>query len=314
MTMNPHQARMLDPILTKHALGYKHADRVGHVLFPRVEVNQRGGTIVEFGKESFRKINMRRAPGSDTQQISFGHMGKPYQLVQDALDSAIPFEVLEDASAVPEIKMGMRAVNNIMQIMSLGLEIEQAEMATNPENYSDNNKETLTGTSRWSEAGSNPILDIEEAKDAVRSKAGIEPNRLVISKKVFRSLCQHPKIVDQFKYTSSDSITTKMLANYFDLEEVAVGKSMYADEATDDFKDVWRHSAVLAYVPTQPMGFEEPSYGYTYALKGHPYAEKPRYNGDKKSWIYGVTYDRAPVFSGADAGFLFSDPLGLNVN
>ena len=226
MSMNTQQARVMDPILTKHALGYKHADRVGHVLFPRVEVSQRGGTIIEFGKESFHKINMRRAPGSDTQQVGFGHMGKPYQLVQDALDSAIPFEILDDAAKVPEIKMGMRAVNSVMNLMSLGLEIEQAEMATNPDNYDANNKMQLAGSSCWDDEASNPTDDIDTAKDAVRAKAGIEPNRLVLSKQVFRALCRHPKIRDQFKYTSSDSITAKMLANYFELEEVAVAKSM----------------------------------------------------------------------------------------
>ena len=89
---------------------------------------------------------------------------------------------------------------------------------------------------------------------------------------------------------------------------------MYVDEPSEanpnpEFKDVWNHSAVLAYAPTDPMGFEEPSYGYTYALQGHPIADKPRYNGDKKSWIYGVTYERKPVFSGVEAGFLFPSPL-----
>jgi len=62
-------------------------------------------------------------------------------------------------------------------------------------------------------------------------RIGVEPNKMVISKPVFAALKTHPKIKEQFKYTSSDSITTVMLANYFDLAQVVVGKSVILDSA-----------------------------------------------------------------------------------
>lgn len=307
MSMNTDQARVIDPVLTQTAQGYKHADRVGMVLFPHADIAQRGGTVLHFGKESFRKTNARRAPGADTKTIQLGYAGKSFSLVQDALNGKVPREHLQDAQAVPGIDLGMSTIRTVMNNMTLSVECEQAELATNADNYGDNNKLALTGAAKWSDPASDPAKDVEAAKDQVRLRIGVEPNKMVISKPVFSALKEHPKIKDQFKYTSSDSITVAMMANYFDIETVAVGKSVILDSADDDadFSDVWGKDCILAYVPSESMGFEEPSFGYTYRLKGHPFVEKPYWEAGKKSWIYGVTYDRLPLLTGVDAGFLF---------
>ncbi|MFC3086888.1 hypothetical protein [Tabrizicola soli] len=55
---------------------------------------------------------------------------------------------------------------------------------------------------------------------------------------------------------------------------------------------------------------EQPSFGYTYTLKGHPFVKPPRWEGGKRSWIYGVTYERKPVLTGIASGFLFSNIVG----
>lgn len=312
MTMNTDQARVIDPVLTQTAQGYSHADRVGITLFPFADIAQRGGTVLRFGKESFRKTNARRAPGADTQTIQLGYRGKAFSLVQDALNATVPREHLQDAEAVPGIELGEAALRTVMNNMTLSLECEQAELATKLDTYGESNRRTMAGAEQWSDPASNPAADIDAAKDQVRAQIGVEPNRMVISKPVFVACKNHPKIKDQFKYTSSESITVAMLAAYFELETLAVGKSVILDSAEDDagFSDVWGKDAVLAYVPTDSRGFEEPSYGYTYRLKGHPFVEQSYWDNSKKSYVYGVTFDRLPLLTGADAGFLFKSVVG----
>jgi hypothetical protein len=310
MSMNASQARVVDPILTEIARGYMHADRVGHVLFPRVDVLQSGGQILQFGKESFRRLNMRRAPGAQTQRVTFGYEGAPYVLVQDSLDVPIPREYMRDAKAVPGVDLGKRATNLGMEQVSLGLEIEQAELASNPDKYSVNQKLALTGSDKWSDPASNPEQDVRDAKEAVRRACGVDPNRMVISSPIFNALKFHPKIVDKFKYTSAESVTAAMLANIFDLEEVAVGKGVFMDngaEESEDFQDIWGNNAILAYTPTEVQGMEQPSYGYTYAMQNHPFVETPFWENDIRSWVYGVTYERRPVLAGVSAGFLIQN-------
>ena len=81
MSMNTAQARVVDPVLTNHAQGYKQPKFVGHLLFPSVEVLTRGGKVIEFNKDAFRRHNARRAPGANAAQIDFGYSGKPIHQV-----------------------------------------------------------------------------------------------------------------------------------------------------------------------------------------------------------------------------------------
>lgn len=304
------QARVVDPVLTAVAQGYKHAERVGHTLFPTVPVEVRGGTVLEFGRESFRLYMSRRAPGAPVLHIDFGYKGRKFELVQDALKAKVPREILDDARAVPGVDMQARAINVCMNSLTLTVEAEQAKLATDPLNYTDDRKVMLAGDMKWSAPDSDPVEDVATAKETIRMSCGVDPNRMVISSSIFRALKNHPKIIDRFKYTSSDSITAAMLANYFDLDMLKVGKAVALDGAAAvdaPFMDVWGNSAVLAYVPAAAMGPEEPSFGYTYTLRGHPFVEPGAYDANVYSWLYGVTYERLPVLTGIAAGFLFQN-------
>lgn len=314
MSLNTQQARVVDPVLTNVARDYRNATHVGSVLFPRVEVTARGGKILEFGKESFAQLNMRRAPGAEVREVSYRYSDQNFNLVQDALDALIPREHMEDAMTVPKVDLSKRAVKKTQDIMNLGLEIEQAALAQDPANYPAGQVEALAGTDRWDDPASDPQAVIEAAKEAVRRSCGMEPNTMVVSKVGFNALRFHPKIKDQFKYTTADSITVGMLAAYLELEKLAVGKATYLPEGAEagDFqlKDVWGDNAILAYSPAAPEGMEEPSFGYTYALTGHPFVEQARWEGSRRSWVHGMTYDRVPVIAGPDAGFLLRGVAG----
>ena len=310
--LNTHTARVIDPVLSGIAQGYRHAQRVGHVLFPAIEVMQRGGRVIEFGRESFFDYKALRAPGANARNIQFGYEGKPYSLDQYSLDVPVPREHAEEAQTVPGIDLGKRAVNVAMDTLTLSLEVEQAALAADTASYPALNTLALAAGARWDVDTSTPLDDIEAAKDQVRTTCGVEPNRMVISNAGFKALKHHPKIAERFKYTTSESITAKMLAGLLDLEELAVGKATYVDSTAPGaaFKEAWGNIAALAYVPSQDMALEQPSFGYTYTLKGHPFVEPPRWEGGKRSWVYGVTYERKPVLTGIASGFLFRTITG----
>lgn len=307
MNLSLSQARVIDPVLTTHVQGFKHPKRVGKVLFPGVPVDTQAGKVIEFGKESFMLYNAKRAPGANTGRIDFGYLGRPYELDQDALESKVPREIAREADKVPKIDLGMRATDVVMKTLTLALEYEQAQLATNTDSYKPSNKVALAGTDQWTDKNaSDPIANVETAREAVRSAIGFYPNVGVIGPKPYSAAKQHPKIVERFKFTSSESITVQMLASLFELERLEIGEAVVADDA-GVFSDVWGNSLVLAYAPQEPSGMEEPSFGYTYELEGHPFAERPYYEGPVKSWIYGVTYERSPEITGIDAGYLIDN-------
>ncbi len=303
---NPRQARVINPILTKVAQGHKHPARVGHLLFPEALVTERGGTVLEFGKESFRRYKTRLAHGGTRKSVSFGYEGKPFTLVKHALDAQVTEEQLEEAGSA-SINATSLAVQGVLDIISLDIEMEQAAIALNEANYDSDHKVTLSGTSQWTHADSNPAVQIRNARAAIRASTGFYPNVAIIGAKVFDKLDEHPKIMERLKYTTSDSITETMLANLWKIDKVAVGAAIYADE-DDEFADVWDSSIVLAYVNIAPVADRgSPSYGYTYRLKGRPMVKKSWFDDKTDSHMHPVEDVCAPVLAAAGAGYLIKN-------
>lgn len=307
MFMSLAQVRVVDPILSNVAQGYRHVEHVASTLFPPVPVQKAGGQILEFGKESFKLYNARRAPGAGTKRVQFGYLGRPFALVQDSLEGVLPREYLRDSGQLPGVNLDSRTVNGVMRSLQLTLENDCATLATNAGNYDSDHKIALAGNSKWSDGSAKPADDIETGKEAIRQSVGIYPNTLLLSARAFKAMKGNPNVVERFKYTSRDSITPEMLANLLDLERVVVGKAVAFDDAGAAI-DIWGNNAILAYVPAAPSGMEDPSFGYTYVMEGHPLVEKPYYDNNSKSWVYPVTYERAPVLTGILSGYLIQTP------
>ncbi|MCP5383508.1 MAG: hypothetical protein H6920_11345 [Sphingomonadaceae bacterium] len=142
------------------------------------------------------------------------------------------------------------------------------------------------------------------AKEAIRKRTGRRPNTFVPSATVRAALKVHPKVRDHFKYTTAAAISDAMLAEYLDVEQIAVGDAIY-DLDDDTTVDVWGNDAVLAFVaPEGQRNMRLPSYGYTYRLSGHPFVEAVAWDNDTRSWTNNVIDEQAPEIVGADAGYL----------
>lgn len=307
--MNTQQARVVDPVLTEVARGYRNAAYVGMGLFPSVPVGARGGKIIAFGREHFRLYNTARAPGTAVARISSAYSSQSYALENHAIEEQVPYELMQDASAVPGIDLGASAVRRGLDIIGLRLEKAQADLARNAANYGASNKVTLSGTSQWSDPSSDPIAAVESYKEAVRGQIGARPNTLLVGGRVFAALKTHPKVTDRIKYTSRDVATPELLAALFGVEQFLVGDAVYVD-ASGAVQDVWGKDAILAFAAIgSAADAGRPSYGYTYRLEGAPMVEEPYQDRNARSWIYPVVDDAAPVIAGADAGFLITNAV-----
>ena len=305
--MTPGQTRIIDPILTNHFRGFRDQTMVAESLFPRAPVAAYGGTIITFGKEAFRRYATRRAPGTNTKRMTFGYEGDKYAITPKALEAPVPRELMRDASQVPGIDLGARAVNVVGRVMARDLEVEAATLALNASAYDANGKIELSGQNRWSGTSGDPLKDVEQACAEIEARTGMRPNRVLLSRTAFAA-CRHAaKVVERFKYTSAESITTAMLAAIFDVESVVVGRGVQATGANDAFSSIWGDDVVVAYVGPVNSAVEEPSCGYTYTIEGHPLVEAPYWDNSAKSWIYGVADDCVPVVASRDAMFLIKD-------
>lgn len=309
--MNPSQARLINPILSTHALGYVRPGNIGRFLFPTAYVGQYGGQVIQFGKEGFRRYNSKRAPGSATKRVTYGYLGVPYTIVPNALEALVPDEIGRDASVVPGVDLAEGAVTTTMDALELDHEHDCATIARNASNYDSDHKVALTGTARWTGSAGDPTANIDTAKEAIRTSVGLRANTVALSATAYAAAKNNAKILERFKYTSSQSVTLAMLAALWDVQQVVVGDAISASGATDAFSDVWGHDVIVAYVAPPTGGTRRdaarPSYGYTYTITGMPTVNNPYRDENAKSWVYGVTADRTPVLSGMLAGYLIQN-------
>lgn len=302
------QTRVIDPVLTTIAQAMPDtAGFVGKLLFPTVSVNQRGGKIIQFGKEAYQiYTNLQRAPGTNTKRVQFGYSSSPYSLDDYSLEGLVPVELLQEARAVPGIDLASQAVRTVQSIVEIRLEKQQADLATNAANYGASSKVTLSGTSQWSDYSgtSAPSKDINTGREAIRAQTGRYPNLAIIPAAVMSALMQHPAIIDRIKYTGRDSITTDMLATLWNIPRVVVAQGVYYDDAGVQ-KDMWGKSVILTYSELSSIATVGlPSYGYTYRLSGYPIVEPPYLERNPKSWIYPVTDVVTPVLTSSIAGYI----------
>ncbi len=303
----PAQARIIDPILSTFAQGYSDPEFIGSMLFPPVPVEAAGGQIIEFGKEHFRQYNTRRAPGTDLKRMQTGFLGRPYALENHGFAGMVPAENQRDAVAVPGVDLGKRAMAGSLAVILRSLEIQQAAVALNTANYDANHRIALTGTSKWSDATSNPIAQVAQYREAIRASCGRYPNVAAFSAVAWQAFINNPNVISRIVYTQTGIITEDIAAALLQVQKVVVGKSIYAD-ASDAFVDIWGNNCVLAYVALGSKTQEEPSYGYTYTLRGHPAVLAPYYDPDNLSWIYPALFERLPVITALQSGYLIQNP------
>lgn len=313
--LNLSQARIIDPVLTNIAQGFKQSGFVGSALFPRVPVAMRAGNIITFGREDFMLYATQRAPGEATRRVQYGYTGGTFALLDYSLEGALPIENLQEGMAGANgwsVDGAAMAIRKTMSIMDLRLEYAQATIARTAGTYAAGNKVTLSGTSQWSDftGTSQPIQNIETAKEAVRAATGKRPNTVVMGAATMAKLRQHPIIVDRMKYTGRDVATTEILASLFGVDQVLVGDAIYSNDAGTAFTDVWGKDVVVAYTDTASVAdMGTPTYGYTYNLGGYPIVEQPYFDRNSKTWFFPCTRSEAPVIAGANAGYLITNAV-----
>lgn len=305
--MTTGQAAVIEPILTTHARGYRNATYVADKLAPLSDIPNRAMRVIKFGKEDFRRVQTRRAPGGTTARVQYGYASDPVALPQDSLEAVVPTETQQEAEKVPGFDLGKISVERVLNVFNLNREIEVATKVRAPSTYAAANRTALAGTDKWSDPASKPKNAIDEARNVIRRNIGQKPNVLVLGPSVKEALTNHPVVLDKFKYTSGDSVTLAMLARYLELDEVVSAEAVVlADGAgdSDAAQDIWGADAVLAYV-NRAGDYLSPSFAYTYRLLGYPTVEVPYYERRTKSWIFPVTNEEQAYVTGAEGGFLF---------
>lgn len=304
------QRRLVDAVLTNVVLGYNLDQQFsGHHLFPDVSVNALAGKIIKFGKEAFVIVNSKTAQGATILGVGMKYSSDVYELNLRKLAAMATIEEIESADKLKAIKFKSRAVAQVMQRMRLEGEYDMAKLATSADSYPDNHKETLSGTSQWSNINADIDTQIEDAKATIRAKIGREPNVLHLDYNGYRGMRKNKAIRTAILGTTGKgTITAQMLADHFELDKVVVGKSLYLTDKDAEFEDIWQNNSILAYVPEKSLQDKsEPSFGYNYIQDGYPYVAKEHFDESNDTWQNKVYFRDKAIITYPEAGFLFQN-------
>lgn len=302
------ELRVVDPVLTTLARGYTNADFVGTTIAPVAVVDKEAGKIPQFGREAFRIYNTERAIRAKSNRMSpEGISTIDYILTEHDIEFPIDYREQEEAQGI--INLEMYATETVMNIILLRLEKEIADRAQDLTTYPTGNKITLSGNAKWSATTtSNPISDINNAKEAIRGKIGRYPNVMLMGATAHNTLKNHPAIIERIKYSMKGIVTVDILKEVFDMPILAVGRAVYATSA-GAFIDIWADNVILAYVPVALDGGERtpyaPSFAYTLRKRNKP--EMDKYDEAGKLRIVRATDLLAVRVVGAEAGYIIND-------
>ncbi len=310
--MSTAQARVVDPVLSTAARGYRHAPHIAAEIAPRVYSDLRGGQRIEFDRTSFRRINTRRAPGAKTERIQFGYEGEKFAVAQHRLMGLSPVELAQEAMREPGVDLGQHTVSGVQQLISLEREIETAELVTAAASYAPGHVVTVApGDARWDSDDSNPTAAILKGVETVRAAIGLRPNLVAMGGSVYSVVRAHKLTLQQIRYAGEGKqiADKKDLARLWDVEKVAVGDAITVDEAGNP-SDVWGKHVVICYTRPGTLARTEPTFAYTYTLTGTPFVEQPYYDRDVNSWLYPVCEEYTAEVVGRDAGYLLRTVIG----
>lgn len=122
--------------------------------------------------------------------------------------------------------------------------------------------------------GSDPIEDIESAKEAISSVTGFEPNTFVLGKQAWRRLRNHPDIRDRIGGLTGNGgkqVTLQQFAQLIEVDKIYINRAIKATNKKGStpatYSYIFGKHALLCYVPDAP-GLDVPSAGYTFSWDG----------------------------------------------
>lgn len=250
-------------------------------VFPDVPVSKQSDLYYVYDRGDFnRDLAKVRAPSTESAGGGYRVSTTPYYAPVYAFHRDIDDQIR--ANADPQFNLDAEATRYISQVMMIRKEII---FTTNyfttglwTTEYAGAAGASSTEKVYWSDDNSDPVVDIEDAKNVMLELTGFEPNTLVLGKKVWSALKNNVEVKDRIKYGQTASqparATLDTIRNLFEIETIYVASAIQntAEETTAGGSEtnsfIAGNHALLCYVAPRP-GMMTPSAGYTFSWTGY---------------------------------------------
>lgn len=265
----PHYGQThVDRPLTNISVAYiqSQSNFIASKVFPVVPVDKKSDSYYTYTKNDwYRDEAQRRAPATESAGSGYGLSTASYSCDVWAFHKDVDDQTRANSDSP------LNPDRDATQFVTSRMLLRQEKQWAADYFVTGVWGTSTTPSALWSAySTSDPIEDIEAGKQTILTNTGFMPNTLVLGYPVFRQLKNHPDIVDRIKYTSSENITTAMLARLFEVDNVHVAMATNAtnnEGETAAYSLVQGKHALLAYVNPSP-GLLAPSAGYTFNWTG----------------------------------------------
>lgn len=244
------------------------ADYIADMVFPVMDVLLPSASFKKVPIEELLTVEpeLKRSPSTGYWRSTFQFEQDSYMTYDRGAEE--PIDDDEEAMYADFISLSQAATNRLAHIILQEKEKRIAATVMDTGVFTGALSQAVTN-SAWDVANSTPVDDIRIAGDKMFTNIGLYPSTLIINRKTFRVLRNHPQVVAQIESTGAGDqartrdVTTAQLAAVFDVDRVLVGggaKNTNAVFGGLTIASVWPNHAMLCQTATT-NDIQEPCIG-----------------------------------------------------
>lgn len=249
-------------------------------VFPNLPVDKQSDRYFTYDRGDFNRDEMaKRAPGTESAGGGYSLDNTPsYFCDPYAFHKDIPDQIRGNADAV--LNQDREATTFVTMKGLIRREVAWAsdffKNGVWTFDYAGVSATPTTGQYlQWNDHNSTPIEDITTAMSDVGESTGFRPNKLVLGRRTWDKVRNHPEVIDRVKFQGTPNQPAKVSQQAFaalcELDEVLVMDAIYnaaKKKLTNAHAFIGGKHALLAYVAPTP-GIMTPTAGMTFSWKGY---------------------------------------------
>lgn len=285
---NPTQSDLhINAPLTNVSIGYMidRKDFIADKIFPRVPVSKQSDLYWKYRKSDWRRTDVqRRAPGTETVGSGWKTNTDQYYCHVYGVHKDIDDQVRSNADSFWQLDKDATLFVTNQLLLRRDIDWNANYFKTGV--WATDHTGIASGVPgatqflQWSDAASDPIVQMANLQTEFIKQSGRKANTLVLGANTITQLKNHPDIIDRIKYTQRGVVTEDLLSSLFDVDKILVSYATletsgqeFADGATQDTNATYdfmsnSKGALLCYTPSAPS-LMTPAAGYIFTWNGY---------------------------------------------
>lgn len=284
---------------------------VGRRIAPIFLTGQQAAQYYIFDKDNALSIprDLQRAPGTPYKRTMLKLSDDSYSCSNKGIE--IPVDDEERAKYAAAFSADAAAMKRTRDIIMLNHEMRVHDMVTSSATPHS------AVTHKWddySDASSDPLSDVHVVQELIHDLTGLDANLMVLPRKVFFALKEHPKLIERIKYSERGILTVDIMTEFFGIPiAIAGGMTNSAADGQVVVPDtIWDDSVFIGHVETS-ADLQSPNFARTFiwtSQSGPDGVAVESYREDKiQSDIHRCKQHSDEKITGAELGYHLSATL-----